>query len=389
MRWITGIIHPRVPVFYRENEGIFAMTGADDTGEERQTITILLFTNNPESGCIPSREPGVSCPVPVHVILRHPVPETVGRIDRQAAEAVVVLSEGDAREGLPLLRTLRGSGDSIPFLLAAVRGDPLVAHEALLQGGDYRILPGATGYCWEDLCLLATAAVETRRAHESLAMLNRKLALVGSVTRHDVLNQLTAITGYTELLGMMIQDEKLLSYLGKSRSAIDKIRRQFQFAKDYQNIGVGAPRWQMVARVVSRMNDDFDLADVNVLVTTGATTLYADPLFEKVIYNLFDNALRHGGKVTRIAVSFHEDPEGGVLTVEDDGVGIPAGEKEKIFERGYGKNTGWGLFLVREILAITGMTIAETGTPGKGARFEIRIPPGTYASGGIEPETPA
>ena len=365
------------------------MTGADEKGGQQETITILLLTNTPESGCVPSGEPGSSCPVPVRMILRHPVPDTLDRLDRQEAEVVVVLSEGDAREGLPLLRTLRESGDFIPVLLAAVRGDPLVAHEALLQGGDYRILPGATGHCSEDICILAATAAETKRAHESLAMLNRKLALVGSVTRHDVLNQLTAITGYTELLGMMIQDQKLLSYLEKERSAIEKIRRQFQFAKDYQNLGVGSPRWQMVAQVVSRMNDDLDLGDVKTQVTTGVTSVYADPLFEKVIYNLFDNTLRHGGKVTRITVSFREDPEGGVLVVEDDGVGISPGEKEKIFERGYGKNTGWGLFLVREILAITGMTIAETGVQGKGARFEIRIPPGKYASESLGQKTPA
>jgi signal transduction histidine kinase len=51
---------------------------------------------------------------------------------------------------------------------------------------------------------------------------------------------------------------------------------------------------------------------------------------------------------------------------------------ERIFERGYGKNTGLGLFLSREILAITGITITENGVPGKGARFEITVPKGAY-----------
>ena len=67
-----------------------------------------------------------------------------------------------------------------------------------------------------------------------------------------------------------------------------------------------------------------------------------------------------------------------VIVVEDNGTGIPLGEKQKIFENGYGKNTGLGLFLVREILSITGMTIQETGEPGKGARFEISVPKGTF-----------
>ena len=59
-------------------------------------------------------------------------------------------------------------------------------------------------------------------------------------------------------------------------------------------------------------------------------------------------------------------------------MGISPDQKESIFERGYGKNTGMGLFLAREILAITGITIAETGKPGKGARFEITVPAGMW-----------
>ena len=69
-----------------------------------------------------------------------------------------------------------------------------------------------------------------------------------------------------------------------------------------------------------------------------------------------------------------------VLTIiwEDNGVGIPAEDKERIFERGFGKNTGLGLFLVREVLSLTGIEITENGEPGKGARFEMAVPKGMW-----------
>jgi signal transduction histidine kinase len=67
-----------------------------------------------------------------------------------------------------------------------------------------------------------------------------------------------------------------------------------------------------------------------------------------------------------------------VVVFEDNGTGIAAAEKERIFERGYGKNTGLGLFLAREILALTGIAIRETGVPGTGVRFEIVVPEGVY-----------
>lgn len=94
--------------------------------------------------------------------------------------------------------------------------------------------------------------------------------------------------------------------------------------------------------------------------------------------SLIENALRHGGgrPVTAVRFSAAETTGGGLaIACEDDGVGVPADAKERIFERGYGANTGLGLFLAREALGLTGITIAETGTPGAGARFELAVPP--------------
>ena len=106
--------------------------------------------------------------------------------------------------------------------------------------------------------------------------------------------------------------------------------------------------------------------------------IFADPLFEKVIYNLIDNAIKHGETITEISFYNLETPEELIIVCEDNGVGIPADAKEKIFRREYYKNSGLGLFLSREILAITGLTIEETGKPGKGARFEIHVPEGKF-----------
>ena len=110
--------------------------------------------------------------------------------------------------------------------------------------------------------------------------------------------------------------------------------------------------------------------------------VYADPLIAKVFYNLMDNAARYGGRITKIRFAMEEQNGNRILGCEDDGNGIPADEKERIFERGFGRNTGMGLFLAREILLITGISIRETGEPGRGARFEIRVPAGMWRMGG-------
>jgi signal transduction histidine kinase len=220
---------------------------------------------------------------------------------------------------------------------------------------------------------------------KSLEFLQKKLQIVGSITRHDTLNQLTAIVGYNELLAMMVEDPKLKSYLEKEKMSIGKIRRLLQFAKDYQNIAVDPPRWQSIRNLVHRVSEDFDLKGVRIIAETDTATVFADPLLEKVFHHLFENALRHGTGVTEIRISLEETGSGALLRVENNGAGIPVEEKSKIFERGYGKGTGWGLFLAREILMVTGMTIIESGEPGNGVRFEITLPPGTLRLHGEEP----
>jgi signal transduction histidine kinase len=110
----------------------------------------------------------------------------------------------------------------------------------------------------------------------------------------------------------------------------------------------------------------------------AGTEVFSDPLVEKVFYNLIDNALRYGGKMTKIRFFSHETDVGLILVCEDDGDGVSREDKKRLFERGFGKNTGLGLFLSREILSITKISIAETSEPGNGARFEMVVPKGTY-----------
>jgi signal transduction histidine kinase len=107
--------------------------------------------------------------------------------------------------------------------------------------------------------------------------------------------------------------------------------------------------------------------------------LFADPLFPRVFYNLLANSIQHGDhQLTKIRLYAQKTEETLILIYEDNGQGIPLDEKEKIFEFGFGTGTGFGLFLIRELLGYTGITITETGEPGKGAKFEIMVPNGKF-----------
>ncbi|HRT12788.1 MAG TPA: ATP-binding protein, partial [Methanoculleus sp.] len=204
---------------------------------------------------------------------------------------------------------------------------------------------------------------------------NKKLTLMNSITRHDVLNQLTVLLGNLSFARMAGPGEDISNYLARVEDAADLIRRQVEFTRDYTDLGVRAPEWQRVSDVIRSAS----VQGLPVEDETGDLVVYADPMLSTVFSNLMDNSIRHGESATRVRVWSYPGENGDLVLVwEDNGVGVPLEEKERIFERDVGKNTGLGLFLIREILAITGISITETGEPGKGARFEMRVPHGTY-----------
>jgi len=226
---------------------------------------------------------------------------------------------------------------------------------------------------------------EIRQYQDSLKEANRKLNLLSSVTRHDILNQITGLSGYTHLLSEVLPEDPVMrKYIDRVMDLTDTIRRQVVFTRDYQDMGVNAPEWQSVEGVVqwAAVSAPVEIAKnkVRLDITTGSLEVFADPMLEKVFFNLLENAVRHGESVSEIRVSFIERENGGegVIVFEDDGVGIPDGMKARIFDQAFGRHTGYGLFLSREILGITGMTIRETGEEGKGARFEITVPRENY-----------
>jgi PAS domain S-box-containing protein len=221
---------------------------------------------------------------------------------------------------------------------------------------------------------------EMRKYRDMIELTNRRLHLLNSITRHDLLNQLTILKGALDLLTAEPPDEHAAPFITMIQKATATIERQITFTKDYQDIGVNEPAWQDLAETINRASSLLHSERITIDIHVGNVRVLADRLLEKVFYNLLDNTLRYGGEpLTTIQVLSREEESGLVIIFEDDGIGITRKEKSRIFDRGVGQNTGLGLFLVREILAITGITIAETGEAGKGAKFEIHVPRGRYS----------
>jgi signal transduction histidine kinase len=158
------------------------------------------------------------------------------------------------------------------------------------------------------------------------------------------------------------------------RTAAETVIRQLDFAGDYQKMGIAKPEWIDVKTAFLNGTAGFSPSKLAKSVHVDGLEIYADTMFEKVFHNLVDNSIRHGKKVTEIRVHYKKKGNDLLLFYEDDGVGIPADKKDKLFLRGIGDHTGFGLFMIRAILGITGITIEENGIPGHGVRFEMHVP---------------
>ncbi len=233
---------------------------------------------------------------------------------------------------------------------------------------------------------------KVRDRTKELEAANDKLKILGSITRHDALNQLAVLRGWLSILEEDWSDENARKYFGKMKQSTDVLEAQLKFTGMYEKIGMTRPQWIDAKMAVDTHLPGLDLKGAKVSNRLQGLEVLADPMFPRVLRNLAENAVKHGERTSKITFSYEERPEGLAIFVEDDGVGVPSEMKNLIFERVKNKATGragFGLYLSRAILAMTNIGIRETGEPDKGARFEIIVPKGSYRLAGTPQEQKA
>jgi len=219
---------------------------------------------------------------------------------------------------------------------------------------------------------------DLRSAQEKLAVMNEKLRVVGGLTRHDIRNKLSVITGNTYLMKKKLKDyPEVLSCAKDMEFATAAIVGLLEFARDYERLGVEELAYVGLEDSIQKAVSLFKNEDQTKIVNQcNGLIVLADSLLIKLFYNLIDNSLKHGGHVTRIGISCEESEHELRLVCEDDGVGIAQEAKPKLFSEGYttDNGSGYGLYLIKKMMEAYGWSIKETGLPGKGARFIIAIP---------------
>ena len=222
-----------------------------------------------------------------------------------------------------------------------------------------------------------TAEIEERKRFEAaIRLANHKINTLTGITRHDILNQITAVVMYLSLIQESMTDPVVTAYLEKIGNVTSMIQKQIQFTSDYQSIGASEPRWHNVSAEIGEAAATVDHKDVMIDWKVDDLEIFADSGFPKVFLKLIENAVIHGKHATLIRFSYRETENELVLSCEDNGVGIPDDSKEWIFRRKYLRNTGYGLFLIVEILSIYRTVHQGNRHPRAAGHGSKSMPPG-------------
>ncbi|MBN1167481.1 MAG: PAS domain S-box protein [Methanospirillaceae archaeon] len=219
---------------------------------------------------------------------------------------------------------------------------------------------------------------ERKQTAEALQKAKTKLNLLNSIVFTDIQNAIFSLSGYLELEQEELTDENLRHYVDRQMLIVQNISDSLLFAKNYQNLGLKPPTWQKVTETFAFAVSHLDISHLSRSLAIRDLEIYADPMIENVFFTLAENVVLHGKTATEIRLWYRLSEDTLTLIFEDNGTGIAEKNKELIFERRFEKKKGMGLFLSREILSITGLSISETGMYGSGARFEIVIPKKAY-----------
>ncbi len=217
---------------------------------------------------------------------------------------------------------------------------------------------------------------EQNRMLSTTTLLNEKLSVTGSLTRHDVRNKLAAIIGYSYIAKKrLVGNDEVRNCLMQIEEVTKNIVRILDFAKTYEMLGNQERVPVNVGKMVQDAASLFaDLKGVTVVNECNGFEVLSDSLLMELFHNLIDNSLKYGEKITQIRIYTQKGQDDTTeLIYEDNGVGIDPNMKGNLFQKGFGKGTGYGLYLIKRICEMYGWTIQENGEPGKGVRFVIKL----------------
>lgn len=212
-----------------------------------------------------------------------------------------------------------------------------------------------------------------QKSEDALMQARKKLHLLNTLTFQDIKNAFFVLESYIQLTKETGSIEEAQPFYATEESTLQSIQGKLALAEKYQNLGIHKPMWQNVTYTLITAISHLNLSDISRTIDMPDAEIYADPLLEDVFVALMETIYLQGTEVTRIHLRCCYNAESVTILVESDGPGIADEDKERIFTWEHMGKGGTSLYLAREILSITGISLRETGEMGNGTRFEIQV----------------
>ena len=205
-----------------------------------------------------------------------------------------------------------------------------------------------------------------KRREAELERTNEQLDQFASFVTHDLRNPLTVANLSLET-AESLDDE----HVDRVRDAHDRMEAMISSVRELTRIDPEAVQTTAleVETVARRAWDGVQTDGATLAVLDSGAVLADEQYLLHVFENLYRNSVEHAGP--DVAVTVGSLPDG--FFVEDDGPGIPPGEREAVLERGFSSSSegGFGLAIVRNVAAVHGWEVAVTEGSEGGARFEF------------------
>lgn len=220
---------------------------------------------------------------------------------------------------------------------------------------------------------------ERLKALDWAGLLVEKLSVVGGFVRHDVRNKLAVIMGTVYLCKKYANttgNQFMLDHIKQIEQSAKNIERVLEFAETYEIVGSQGLQWQNLNKTLEEAKMlSPGVRNVNLTVKNLDFEILADSALAEILHNLFDNSLKYGKNLTEIQVFMRKNSkENYELVYQDNGGGIDPKIKPHLFQKGAGKGTGLGLYLIQRVCEVYGWQIQENGKQGQGVQFIIEVP---------------
>jgi len=276
------------------------------------------------------------------------------------------------------VETLTG-GEFVPLL---VREGAVTDREVAFATGDGDVVPTSLSASVMrsdgriDAIVCVAKDITERKAAEDRA------EFLHSLLRHDLGNKLQLVDGHLALLEETDLSETQRDHVESVRKATEDATQLLEKIRMLNRLGDrdGGERTRLSSHLREAIDGNAALADRQGVTVSGPdaadATVEAGPLLTEVFTNLVENSLKHGDG-TEIDVSVETDDDAVTVMFEDDGVGVPPEERERVFERGYSGSTssgsGLGMYIVSEVVGSYGGAITVGESDVGGARFEVTL----------------